>query len=104
MVDMDYRRNNLIVTSDKADKRLFTKTFRCSRVNWVSGVKPSRELPIQAVVRYRHQPIKAVICKKLECYEVKLFRPQRAVMPGQSVVFYHGEELLGGGVIDKVNY
>ena len=46
--------------------------------------------------------------KKKAMIEVKngklvFTKPQRAITPGQSVVFYKGQELLGGGVIDKAN-
>jgi len=48
-----------------------------------------------AKIRYRHKPASAVVNRN----KVVFIKPQRAVTPGQSSVFYKGQQLLGGGVI-----
>ena len=88
----DVKKNNLIVT--KQEKDLLSKEFRFKQANWVFE-KPKTPLKIKTKIRYLHKPSLAV----LHSNKVVFSRPQRAVTPGQSVVFYRGQELLGGGVI-----
>jgi tRNA-specific 2-thiouridylase len=70
-------------------------------VNWI--VPPqSRELQVECKIRYRHAPVKcSVTCLEGGRIEVVFAEPQNGVTPGQAVVFYQGEELLGGGWIEK---
>lgn len=93
--DKDLKRNLLIVT--KKEKDLYCKELIAKNVNWLSGKKPKLPLKIKAKIRYLHQAAEATIYKN---YKVIFNRSQRAITPGQSVVFYRGEELLGGGIID----
>jgi tRNA-specific 2-thiouridylase len=70
-------------------------------VLWVSGCPPQLPLVCSAKVRYR-QPDQACTVYKLDgAYRVDFDRPQRAVTPGQSVVFYQNDRCLGGGVIER---
>ncbi len=57
---------------------------------------------IEAKIRYRHQPAPAILTLTENTAEVVFAEPQRAITPGQSAVFYDGERVIGGGVIDKV--
>ena len=59
-------------------------------------------IKLKAKVRYRMEECSAVVNKIKGKYTVKFSKPQRAVMPGQSIVFYKGKEVLGGGIINKV--
>jgi tRNA-specific 2-thiouridylase len=70
------------------------------RVSWVAGEPPS-EGPFEAEVRirYRGEDVPAVVQAEGERMRVEFRSPQRGVAPGQSVVVYRGEELLGGGRI-----
>ncbi|MDP3057102.1 MAG: tRNA 2-thiouridine(34) synthase MnmA [bacterium] len=99
-VKMDYKTHELIVTSDTEDKLLYRKDLIAESVNWISGKMPSSSAKCQATIRYRHKLEEAIV-KPLEKgkYEVKFAVPQRAMTSGQSVVFYKGEEALGGGII-----
>jgi len=98
-LDKDLKRNLLIVT--KNEKDLYEKELICENVNWISGKEPKFPLKIKAKIRYRHQLAPATITKNLQStiYNLKFARLQRAITPGQSVVFYSGDELLGGGII-----
>ncbi len=99
VLDKDLRRNILIVT--KNEKDLYKKELIAKNVNWISDKTPKSSLKVQAKIRYRHKPAKATIVKILNSkfYILKFTKPQRAITPGQSVVFYRGQELLGGGII-----
>jgi tRNA-specific 2-thiouridylase len=101
VLDKDLRKNLLIVT--KNEKDLCKKELICKDINWISGKEPKLPLKIKTKIRYRHEPASAIITKTLEpkIYTLKFKKSQRAVTPGQSVVFYKGRELLGGGVIIK---
>jgi len=100
-VGMNRRKNQLIVSDDINDKNLFSKELIARKVNWISGKIPKLPLKIKAKVRYRMDEEFAVVDKIKGKYAIKFSKPQRAVMPGQSVVFYKGDELLGGGIIEK---
>jgi len=70
------------------------------RATWVAGVPPS-DGPFEGDVRirYRGDDVPSAIRADGERIRVEFHRPQRGVAPGQSVVVYRGEELLGGGRI-----
>ncbi len=99
VIGLEAATNRVIVgTKDEA-----YQTECCvSRVNWVSIAPPMT--PIQAVVqiRYRSQPAGATIVP-LEDGRVKVIldEPQLSITPGQAAVWYDGEVLLGGGIIDR---
>jgi len=101
VLDKDLKKNRLIVT--KNEKDLAKRELTVRNVNWISGKAPKLPLRVKAKIRYRHQPALAVITKKLRSpiYNLKFEKPQRAITPGQSVVFYKAQEVLGGGIIKK---
>jgi len=88
----DVKNNALIVT--KKEKDLFLKELKFKQANWIFK-KTGFPLKIKAKIRYHHKASPAVLHKN----KVVFSKPQRAVTAGQSVVFYRGEELLGGGII-----
>ena len=107
VVKKDFKRNALIVTPFSNDKVLFSKSLMAENINWFSDKQPKLPLRVKAQIRYGHGAVAATITKKLKGgrhlhstqIELVFGRPQRAVTPGQSVVFYHGQEVLGGGII-----
>jgi len=97
---MNYKTNTLYVVDDVDDKRLFSDNLKAKDVNWISGIEPKLPFKCEAVIRYRHKPVACEILKnKRGVYEVKFNKDQRAITPGQSVVFYNKDEVLGGGII-----
>jgi len=107
VLDKDLKKNILIVT--KNEKDLYKKELICKNVNWIHPVK-CHELAIssktklfnrvKAKIRYRHQLASATITRlKSKVYGLKFKVAQRAITPGQSVVFYLNNEVLGGGII-----
>lgn len=101
VVDKDLQRNALIVAQGHDNERLSSQTLWASDLSWVSGLPLRVPLRCTAKTRYRQAdqsclvvPIESGGCR------VEFADPQRAVTPGQSVVFYDGDVCLGGGVID----
>ena len=76
-------------------------SLTASRVNWMSGDVPSAPVRAHARIRYRHREAPATITPLPEARASVVFDdPQAAITPGQAVVFYEGEVVLGGGWID----
>ena len=93
----DPARNTVILGEDS---RLYTRALTADRVNWLSISEPDRPLEITAKTRYSQRESSATV-EPLSGGQVRVvFRePQRAITPGQAVVFYDGELVLGGGTI-----
>jgi tRNA-uridine 2-sulfurtransferase len=93
--------NTLVVTNDKEDPKLWRSEFVITDISWTN--KPSK-IPFRSGVsiRYHHPEYPAEIKKAPNGLKVKFLKSQRAITPGQAAVFYKGEELIGGGIIDKV--
>lgn len=92
--------NNTIVVGDEQDV-LGTK-LAVRDVNWVSVAGLEGAMSVQAKIRYNSPATDAVI-QRGEDGEVitTLLQPQRAISPGQAVVWYDGDLLVGGGIIDR---
>ena len=76
-------------------------TLTASKVNWISGDAPGGWTAITAQIRHRHRAASARVRALDEARaEVEFDEPQTAVSPGQAVVFYDGDEVVGGGWID----
>ncbi len=100
-VKMDYKTNTLVVTRKFDDKILYSKILLAKEVNWIAGQKPDFPFSCKARIRYGHPLESCVVTWKKNKYVVKFKKSQRAVTPGQSVVFYKRRELLGGGIITE---
>lgn len=103
VADKDLKENILYVVQGDQHPALFSQGLRATGVNWISGELPSTPFTCTAKFRYRQKDQQVTInfagdhiCK------VKFEQPQKAITPGQSVVFYDGEVCLGGGTIDEV--
>ena len=96
----DLENNILIVGQGHDHPMLFRKQLTATQLNWISDQPTESSYPCMAKTRYRQQEQACVITQlKDDTCEVEFDQPQRAITPGQSVVFYHDEECLGGGVI-----
>lgn len=89
-------KNQLVVGRGEESE---VKTFEVEGVNWISGKSPKFPLNCQVQVRYQGEISEAAVCEWGNGLEVILNDSSRQVTPGQSVVFYQGEEVLGGGII-----
>lgn len=101
VIDKDLNRNILIVAQGRDHPLLYHRRLRASQLYWVAGSPPEDSGQLRAKTRYR-QPDQACSLNLSDggFAEVTFAEPQRALTPGQSVVFYAGDECLGGGIID----
>lgn len=98
VVGIDAAANTVTVGSKDALERT---QLTAAGVNWIAGVKPEPGLRVTARIRHRHREAAAVIEPRGEGdVHVTFDEPQSAVAPGQAVVFYDGEVVVGGGWID----
>ncbi len=83
-----------------ADAELATRTLRAGRLNWISIPVLSEAMRVKIKIRHRHEPAWATLEPGAAGEVIATFdEPQRAVTPGQSAVFYDGDEVVGGGWI-----
>ncbi len=97
-----------VLKIDAADRRVTVgardelggTTLTASQVNWVAGARPTVPVRGTARIRHRHQDAAATIVSTGDgSAHVTFDEPQTAITPGQAVVFYDGDEVLGGGWI-----
>jgi tRNA-specific 2-thiouridylase len=88
--------NRIVVAGEE---EIFRSTLVASELNWIEGKPPTERMAVSARIRYRSPEVAATIYPQANSVEVMFQRPQRAVAPGQSVVFYQGNEVIGGGII-----
>jgi tRNA-specific 2-thiouridylase len=87
------------VTVD-ADEDLATRELRAGKVNWISIPELTAPMRVQIKIRHRHEPAWATLMPAADGkVRAEFDEPQRAVTPGQSAVFYDGDEVVGGGWI-----
>ncbi len=81
-------------------EELYSRTLIGKRANWIAIDDLHEPLRVQAKIRHRHEPADAVI-EKLSDGDVQVTfdGPQRAITPGQAVVFYDGDVVIGGAWI-----
>jgi len=83
------------------DDELLSDVLWAEKLSFVSGQAPQQPLAVEAKIRYRSQAAPALLTLHDGRAEVRFVRPQRAITPGQAVVFYQGEKVLGGGIITE---
>ena len=91
---------NAIVVGKKED--LLGDKLIASNLNWIGIKKFEKSFKVKAKIRYRHKEAEVeVIPLDKEKIYVKFREPQMAITPGQAIVFYDGDIVVGGGVIEK---
>lgn len=100
VVALDAERNLVMVGSDED---VFADELIAGDLNFITFDFLGKPLSVEAKIRYSAQPAKATIVPLDQGQvHVKFAEPQRAITPGQSVVFYDGDIVVGGGIISKV--
>lgn len=101
-VAKDLKRNVLIVTQGKDHPSLFAQQLTIEPPHWISGQAPSLPLTCTAKIRYRQADEVCTVYADAEKITVEFNKPQRAITPGQSIVFYQNEVCLGGAIIQGI--
>jgi tRNA-specific 2-thiouridylase len=96
VVDIDAEKNQVIV-GKKTD--LQAAGLIAGDINLLTGELP---IEVEAKIRYRKKPARCKISRKGKILKVIFKETQESITPGQAVVLYAGDEVLGGGVIEKV--
>lgn len=95
-------KKNILYVSEGDQEDLYKKELVAENVNWISGVAPKKSFGALARIRYRQplQKCEAVKTPSKNKWKIIFDESQRAVTPGQFIVFYlKSGEMLGGGVI-----
>ncbi len=100
VVEKDIERNVLIVVQGNNHPALCKLSLLLSSVEWISGAAPDFPLNCQAKVRYRQPDQTCTLHQTSSGYRIDFDKPQRAITPGQSAVFYLNDVCLGGGIIE----
>ncbi len=101
VIGKDLGRNLLIVQQGEHEE-LYSTSLDAESVNWIAGEPPALSLTCTAKFRYRQPDQNVTVSVNGTGAHVAFEKPQRAVTPGQWVVFYRGNLCLGGGPIDVV--
>jgi tRNA-specific 2-thiouridylase len=100
VLSIDKTRNAIVVGPEK---HLFRTKCLVSKVNWV--IAPNLELPqkYEAKIRYRAKESPVTVYPIPDNrLEVHFEEPQRAITPGQAIVFYKDDKVVGGGWIEQL--
>ena len=98
--DKDMEKNTVTVGPNEA---LFSSTLVANDWNWFPFAELTAPIRVSAKARYNQQPQPATVYPETDGYARVVFdEPQRALTPGQAVVLYDGDLVVGGGTITKV--
>lgn len=110
VAEKDLERNILYVVQGDKHPSLYSTGLTASGINWISGQRPKAGTVLSCSAKFRYrQPDQGVTLTfgEDDTVQVTFDVQQKAITPGQAVVFYDGEVCLGGGIIevaDKVPY
>lgn len=97
VIKLDKQNNQVIVGPEE---KLYSKELYAKDLNFILDIDLSKPVEVMAKVRYRAKPAKAILNVLSDGNaNVRFDEPQRAITPGQSVVFYIDDVVLGGGKI-----
>lgn len=97
VVDINAARNEITLGSDQD---LYFESLTVRDLNYLQEIPPGGTINIEARVRYRSPKVSAILeTRNDEGVSVFFKEPQKGVTPGQSVVFYQGDVVVGGGII-----
>lgn len=93
--------NNVIYVDD--EENLLHTTFSCKQINLQKYEKITKPSEADVKIRYKDSASPAIIEQiNSETIQVKYKEPKKAITPGQSAVFYEGNDIIGGGIIEEI--
>ena len=93
--------NNRVIVGERTD--MLKKSLVAERLNWISVKGKEKPIRVTAKIRYAHKKAKATVTKmKEDAVRVDFDEPQSSPAPGQAVVFYDKDIVVGGGWIKGV--
>jgi tRNA-specific 2-thiouridylase len=98
VVGKDMAKNEVYVTTQLDDKRLWYKDLRITDLHWINQA-PEAGKTYQVRVRYRAALVDCMVEVQGKTAQVHLYEEVRAITPGQSAVLYDGDHCLGGGIV-----
>lgn len=102
VVRKDIENNRLIVAKGAHHPSLYSSNIYASFAHWIAGASPEFPLKCKAKIRYRQKEFECKIQSVSEnSLIVNFLEPQRAATQGQSIVFYDGDQCIGGGIIQE---
>jgi len=81
------------------EKELYSRKLAAQKLNWISGKIPREPITVTAKIRYKSKEAEAIVFPGNDSVDVHFAQPQKAITPGQAIVFYNMDEVLGGGII-----
>ncbi len=81
------------------EEELYSQKLTARNVSWISGQAPEQPTTVSAKIRYKSKEAEATVFPHGDFLEVHFAQPQKAVTPGQAIVFYNMDEVLGGAII-----
>lgn len=101
ITEKNVKTNTLVVARSNTDEHLYSKNLTIDRMHWISG---ETKIPLlcSAKIRYKQKDQKCEITKKGNRFNITFKNLQFAPAVGQSVVFYKGSQVLGGGIVEKI--
>lgn len=102
VADKDLAANTLYVVQGSQHPRLYSQGLICGPIHWLADYAHQLPLTCYAKIRYRQQEQACMISPAQDKQHYVMFSsPQRAVTPGQFIVFYHKNQCLGGATIEQ---
>ncbi len=99
VVDKDLPQNRLIVAQGAGAQRLYRSQCQADALHFIAGEPPAAHFSCAAKIRYRQSDQRAHVAIEGGVAHIRFDVPQRAITPGQSIVFYDGAVCLGGGIL-----
>ncbi len=102
VIDKDLEKNHLIVAQGHQNDYLLKQSLTADQLHWVAAQPPGDDFSCTAKIRYRQHEQDCRVLIRDGMAEVCFTEPQRAITPGQSIVFYDRQICLGGGIINDM--